>query len=654
MSFSTKDKLRYRFEQYLNKGGVSIFVSLFVVFVIMFLIILGIRVLLVSLTGDPVVDGREDPLYYGTESDVWRTWLQMTDPGNMNQDNEMNVWMRISTILAGLVGVVILSMLIAFITTSLEKVLYNFRKGRGKVLEDDHTLILGWNERVVDIIRELIIANESEKDESVVILSSHDKEEMDDMISKRLPDTKTTRIITTNGDFANINELERVGLTRARSVILLAGCGESAPEEDKSDSDVQAVKAIMAIITSQGGKNEIPIIAEIFSESKRELISFFNDENIIAIDSWDIMGKLLVQTSLTSGLEMVYNEILSFDGCEIYFTEGNWKNVSFGELPFHYRDGIPLGVYNDEDGIRLRPGEEYQLKKEDQVIILAEDDSTINFEASAFMTPNRSHQLSGKRLEKKHKNVLILGWHNVAKIFIREAADYLTEGTKFDIVFNNPTEELTEYVEFMRQEYTDFNINLIDSKPLVLEDLEQLNPFDYDNIIILSQEAEEQNADKIDSDTLIILLLLRKIKNDLGDVNTHLITQVLNSENQDIITQTDVDDFIISNKLITMILAQLSEEPLIKALYDDLFSEDGSEIYVKPSDLYFSSFPQKVKFADLIALASKREEICLGIRKGHLSKDSSQNFGVRLNLPKDEFVEITENDFLVVLSEDEL
>jgi hypothetical protein len=56
----------------------------------------------------------------------------------------------------------------------------------------------------------------------------------------------------------------------------------------------------------------------------------------------------------------------------------------------------------------------------------------------------------------------------------------------------------------------------------------------------------------------------------------------------------------------------------------------------------------------LIGLAAKREEVCLGIRKGDLSKDSASNFGVRLNLPKDEFVTITADDFLVVLSEDEL
>ncbi|MBD3635929.1 MAG: hypothetical protein HUJ25_01195 [Crocinitomicaceae bacterium] len=649
MGFSLKERLRYRFQRYLSKGGASIFMSLFVVFMILFVLIIAIRFIMLQVS--PELGHPEHTSFW---DDIWKTWLQMTDPGNMNQDNEAPTWLKITTILSGVVGVVILSMLIAFITTTLENVFYNFRKGRGKVIEEDHTIILGWNERVVDIIRELIIANESEKKASVVILSREDKEEMDDLIAKRLPNTKSTRVVTTTGDYANINELNRINILGAKSVILLANCSESSSDDEKMDSDVQSVKAIMAIISCQDGKNRIPIIAEIFHEEKRELISFFKDENIIALDSWDIMGKLLVQTSLTSGLEMVYNEMLSFDGCEVYFYQADWFGVAFGDLPFHFKDGVPLGVYNEIDGLRLRPEADYKLVPDDQVVILAEDDSSINFESSMFIQPQEI-ELSNKKLQQKSKNVLILGWHNVAEVFIRECSDYLSEGTRVDILFNKPNEQLRKRVDELKALYSGFEITLTDTNPLKLEMLKEVEPFSYDNIIILSQDMSELRADKIDSDTLIILLLLRNIKGEGDNVSeTKIITQVLNSENQEIITQTDVDDFIISNKLITMILAQLSEEPLIKTLYDDLFSEDGSEIYVKPADLYITSFPQKLTFADLIGLAARRDEVCLGIRKGNKSKDASSNFGVRLNLRKDEIVEITDEDFLVVLSEDEL
>jgi len=646
MKASIKEKLKYRFEKYLNKGGSSIFISLFVVFIVLFVFIILMRAVILWIWPD---------LSY-TDSfldDIWYTWLQLTDPGNMNQDNLAPTWLKITTIMSGVVGVIILSMLIAFITTTLEKVFYNFRKGRGKVLEEDFTLILGWNERVVDIIRELMLANESEKDAAVVILSNEDKEEMEDLITKRIPNSLTTRIITTTGDFANINELKRINIEGAKSIILLANCSESASEDDKMFSDVQSIKAIMAIIACQGGKNELPIIAEIFNEKKRDLIGYFEDENIIALDSWEIMGKLLVQTSLTSGLEMVYNEILSFDGCEIYFYKADWNKIAFGDLPMRFKDGIPLGVYNENDGMTLRPGKEYVMKQEDQILILAEDDSTIKFQPSSVHNVTEI-KLVNIKLEQKQKNILILGWHNLAEIFINESEDYLLEGSTFDIHIKEPSDETISRIDELKELYKGFVITLTDSDSLDLESLKAATPFNYDNVVILSQDSSEQRADKIDSDTLIILLLLRKIKSELPLVHTKIITQVLNSENQEIITQTDVDDFIISNKLITMILAQLSEQPLIMKFYEDIFSEDGSEIYVKSISLYSDTFPIKTTFGDLIGLADQRNEICLGIRKGSESKNANANFGVTLNIDKNEALILNEDDFLVVLSEDEL
>jgi len=216
---------------------------------------------------------------------------------------------------------------------------------------------------------------------------------------------------------------------------------------------------------------------------------------------------------------------------------------------------------------------------------------------------------------------------------------------------------LIDTIEDLQQEYERFDIKLISSPALNYDKLKDMQPFDYDSIIILSQDADEQTPDKIDSDTLMILLLLRRIMKEENEhcEDTHIITQVLNSENQELIIQTDVDDFIISNKLITMVLAQLSEQPEMKKFYDDIFEEDGSEIYVKPAHLYFKDLEsQNCTFADAIRMAQMRDEICLGVRYGHLSMNPKENFGVLLNLEKDANITLTKNDFLVVLAEDEL
>lgn len=149
--------------------------------------------------------------------------------------------------------------------------------------------------------------------------------------------------------------------------------------------------------------------------------------------------------------------------------------------------------------------------------------------------------------------------------------------------------------------------------------------------------------------------IIRDAGIDLAEKKTKLITQILDSENQELVSQTNVDDFIISNKLITMIFAQLSEEPRMLQLYNDIFQEEGSEIYLKPAWLYFDKLPIEVSFADLMAQALKRDgEICLGYRLGELASDPERNFGVKLNPDKNVKITLNKNDTLVVLAEDDL
>ena len=299
----------------------------------------------------------------------------------------------------------------------------------------------------------------------------------------------------------------------------------------------------------------------------------------------------------------------------------------------------------------LRPGWDYKMADDDEIVILAEDDSTIHFKNAPLYSP-ATKELSPVKMEPEKKRILILGWHHVAEVFIDESSDYLNDGTAYDIMYCEPSEILKEKFDSLKSDYEDFDINIIDDSPLSREGLLKVDPNIYDIILVLNQKENTDNPDAVDSDTLIILLLLRERLDK--SAKTKIITQVLNSDNQKLINQTDVDDFVISNKLITMILAQLSEEPKIKILYDDIFSEDGSEIYVKPVELYYTSLPVEARFIDIIGHATQRDEICLGIRKGAKIKNQEENFGVRLNIPKAETIKLEAGDFLVVLSEDEL
>ena len=136
--------------------------------------------------------------------------------------------------------------------------------------------------------------------------------------------------------------------------------------------------------------------------------------------------------------------------------------------------------------------------------------------------------------------------------------------------------------------------------------------------------------------------------------NTKLITEILDSQNDALVARAGVQDVIISNRLISMIMAQISESANIEVVYDDIFQEDGSEIYLKPASLYFTTLPCEVSFADMMAIAQKREEVCIGVKIKSLEPEKVHNNGVQLIPDKNSIFELQPEDSLVVLAEDEL
>ncbi len=88
-------------------------------------------------------------------------------------------------------------------------------------------------------------------------------------------------------------------------------------------------------------------------------------------------------------------------------------------------------------------------------------------------------------------------------------------------------------------------------------------------------------------------------------------------------------------------------------MYDDLFEEDGSEIYLKPASLFFAELPITVSYADMMLAAQARGEICMGVKLKADEAILEQNFGVKLIPEKTTVYQLSAEDSLVVLAEDD-
>lgn len=649
-NYTAWERFRYRFDNFMSKGGTSIFISLTIVFVVMLVVVSILRGLIMWMFPEAGVE-REGNFWMG----VYISFLQMTDPGNMNQDVESSDIYKVSAIIGGFSGLIMLSMLIAFITTALDQKISQLKKGRSRIIEQDHTLILGWNERIIEVLRELFLANESESNPVVVILADQDKEFMDDFIKDNCPSTMNTRVVTRSGLPSHLVDLDIVSINTCKSVICLASCNVSASSEDKEASDAQVIKTVLAMVASRDPGIKLNAVAEVFFDRHRKLVEEISPEEITTVDTNDILAKILVQTSRSVGLSVVYNEVLSFDGCEMYFHKDHWEGLAWKDLCFHFPDGIPMGIRHEDGTLNINPEAEVVLGKGDSILILAEDDSTIEFRPEPVATP-RDFELAGGQKEIQVENNLIIGWTEKIETIIREYADYVKPGSRINIMLRVADESVQTKIEELNRELDEISISLINENPLHTEGLLAAKPFEHDNIIILSQGGEAETAGQTDSVTIIILLLLRHVfekQKQPGDSQVKLITEILESENQALVARTGVNDLIISNRFVSMILAQLSEDSDIKQVYDDLFSERGSEIYLKPVELYFKELPITVSYADMIRLTQKRHEVCLGVKIKKYEEELEKNFGVQLIPDKNRQYEITAGDALVVLAVDE-
>ena len=119
-------------------------------------------------------------------------------------------------------GIFIVSALISILTAGLDTRLALLSRGRSRIIERDHTVILGWSDQVFIVLSELIKANESTRRPCVAILADLDRIEMEEMIRQRVGRTGNTRVVCRRGDPLKSVDLDLVSPETARSIIVMA------------------------------------------------------------------------------------------------------------------------------------------------------------------------------------------------------------------------------------------------------------------------------------------------------------------------------------------------------------------------------------------------------------------------------------------------
>ncbi len=629
---SLGEKLRYGFDKSMAAGPIALvgWLSLVTLVVILFAAV----VLALTRMGP---DGG-----YNFFEALWQSLMRTMDAGTVAGDAG---WpFRGLNLFVTLMGILVFSALISIISAGLDAALESLRKGRSRVLETDHTIILNWSPSIFDIISELVIANESRKKPRIVIMANKDKVEMEDEIADKVEKLGNTQIICRSGDPTDLFDLSLVNAQTCRSIIVVS-------PEGAEDPDSQVIKTVLALTNDPKRRSErYQIAAELRDAQNAEVARIVGGDEVQLVLADDLISRIVVQSSRQAGLSAVYSELLDFDGCEIYTTEiEELVGKTYGEAIMGYEDSALIGLRYADGRVRMNPPMSEVIPEGARAIIIAEDDDAIK------LTPMPEDAVAVEAIRKPKavrraaERVLILGWNRRAPMIAYELSRYVKPGSVLTVAGDIP--DFDEVITSMPLGSTNMKVEARRIDTSHAASLEALDPLSYDSVMVLGY-SDHMEAQSADTRTLITLLHLRKLSERLGE-HISVVSEMIDIRNRELAEVTRADDFVVSNKLVSLMLAQASENEYLSSIFDDLLDEDGSEIYMRPIGDYVD-LDQPVSFYTLMEAARRRGETAIGYRRKREGGDGDDRNmgGVVVNPPKSEVLEYLPEDRLIVLAED--
>lgn len=624
--FTAREKFSYAFDSMMSKGTTGLIIWLG----ILTLILIVVFSLIVMLTGTA-------PNSEGFPTLLWMSLMRTMDPGTIGGDDGSPGFLA-SMLLITFSGIFIFSTLIGILTTGLEARLEALRKGKSKVVETGHTVILGWSEQVFTIISELSIANENQKNPCVAVMAEMDKVEMEDEIREKVPELRNTRVVCRTGSPMEPADLDKMSLQNSKSIIILS------PESDNPDPEV--IKTMLAITNRASTEgNPVHMVALISDPENIDAARIVGGEQAEIVLAGDIIARMAAQTCLQSGLSVVYQELLDYGGDEIYFhNQPELAGRKFSEVLHLYETSCIMGLKKEGEAPVLNPPMDTVLEADDCVIAISEDDDTVVLSGIEHPEIHRGAISHVDSETGSPERIIMLGWNWRAPIIIRELSSYLRPGSFLKLVADetlcNP--EPPEDLENLRVEY---NPGKTTDRKL----LEGLEIETYDHILILSY-SDSLDAQEADSCTLMSLLHIRDIAGKLGR-NFSLITEMRDIRNRNLAEITGADDYIVSDQVLSLLLTQVSETRELSAVFWDLFDPEGSEIYLKPVSRYVRT-GMPVNFHTVTASAAELSEVALGYRITSQKNDAGRSYGIVVNPVKGDMITFADDDMIIVLAED--
>ncbi|RHY29303.1 hypothetical protein DYB32_005249 [Aphanomyces invadans] len=525
---------------------------------------------------------------------IWACWLFIADPGAQNELHEWNK--RVFAFFVSLIGMVYFFVIMGFVVDSIRDKMEDLKKGRSNVIEKNHSLLLGWSDKSVSLVKQLCLANESEGGGVVVVLAEIEKERIEAELESQMEphEYHGTKVVVRSGSPLITNDLKKVSAHTARSITIMA----TSIDADKSDA------SCLRVILSLRGLFKVHHVTS---------------------------------TVQPANLSCFYNSVLGFDGDEFY-TQA-WPEVvgvQFGELIARFPAATPIGVKTTAGKIVIKPSMTYKIEDGDEIIVLAEDNDTYKPEPPAVVLPVPIPVIPAK--EKAKEKILVCGWRRDIQDMLVLLDSFVERGSEVHLL-----NELT-----MAERDTFLSLSGVDMSSLenceflhfvgntsVRRYLEPLPLEMYTSIMVLCDFQRELDILNSDSHSLATKNRRDVVKESLfaprvceaidrwtrhASNKCPCITEILDPRTQKtVVANSSIashSDFVMSNELISCMLAMISESREVKQILSKLLSPKSNTFTVQLSSRYCTPH-EELSYFQLAERLVKSNELLVGYISKH-------------------------------------
>lgn len=508
-------------------------------------------------------------------------------------------------LLLTLFGIFVLSILISFLSAIIDARVREVSRGIQTFPFDGHTVILGWSPRVPAIVEELVLANESEAQSKIIIASNLEHDDLETTIKRFIGSTKNTQLFWRSRKLDTFETFKNLNIKGAKRILILG-------DDTESTLHLARLKTTISLFNYFDRTGiEIPsVLVESSDENESASLLAGSKNRVIPVIVSDLPARLIVETIFQPNLPLVYEELLSFEGNEIYISDPvsdlGLTGLSFESASSKFSTCIPIGLLSANEDVLINPKKDKTLAADDNLIIIAEDDSLIKVDKSEDSSPyksdkNNSLTISNFQQIQEKLKVSLIGYSYSTP----EIVEKLIQTKRCELALFVEDKAIVDNEILAKLEANNTNVFL--GNMANIDDLSSFGVTSADTVVISNSNLD--HPDNSDLDIMRSILSMQIITED--EKGPHVIAELNASDSRDMMAELFDLDFVVSDKIGSKIFAQYVENPHLINIINALVCSGNHRIIIRQLDTENIS---DLAFGNLRRISDTIGMVLIGIR----------------------------------------